>query len=196
MNKNQAHAVIIFDLDGTLTKPYLNFDAIRAEMNVTGPILEALDTLDDTRRKEVEAILLHHEERAAVNAILQEGAKEVVDACRSRGYKTALLTRNSRRSVKTILDKYNLLFDTVRTREDGAIKPSPEPALSILNELDGDPQRSYMVGDFLFDIQCGKSAGLRTLLMIGANDAPDFADQADYCIHSLRDLLSYITQPD
>ncbi|RME40170.1 MAG: HAD family hydrolase, partial [Planctomycetota bacterium] len=162
-----ARGAVIFDLDGTLTKPYLDFDAIRAETGVTGPILEAMASMDETRRREVETVLLRHEEEAATRVDLQPGVREVLDGCRRRGYGTAILTRNSRRSVATILRRFDLFVDALRTREDGAIKPSPEPIRSILRELHADADRSFMVGDYLFDIQSGCQAGTKTVLMIG-----------------------------
>ena len=36
-------SVVIFDLDGTITEPYLDFDTIRAKVGVEGPILEAME---------------------------------------------------------------------------------------------------------------------------------------------------------
>ena len=42
---------VIFDLDGTLTEPVLDFDAMRAEIGLTGgTILEQLEQLDAPRR--------------------------------------------------------------------------------------------------------------------------------------------------
>jgi phosphoglycolate phosphatase-like HAD superfamily hydrolase len=46
-----------------------------------------------------------------------------------------------------------------------------------------------MVGDFLFDIQSGRAAGTRTVLMIGDAPRPQFADQADHVIRRLPQLL-------
>jgi len=37
---------VIFDLDGTITRPYFDFDAIREEMGLdrnSGPVLEAME---------------------------------------------------------------------------------------------------------------------------------------------------------
>ena len=186
------HSAIIFDLDGTLTKPYLNFDVIRAEIGVEGPILEALPDLDDATRQRAEEILLQHEQEAAENAELYEGAVEVVAACRAQGHPVAILTRNSRRSVEFVLGAHGIVVDAARTREDGAVKPSAEPVLSICAELCADPQQSWMVGDYLFDIMSGQSAGTHTVLMIGDKPRPKFADCADHIIRQLPELLPLI----
>jgi phosphoglycolate phosphatase-like HAD superfamily hydrolase len=43
-------AAVIFDLDGTITRPYLDFNQIRAEIgNVRGPLLEAMDKMTPPR---------------------------------------------------------------------------------------------------------------------------------------------------
>src|ERR1700692_233112 len=65
---------ILFDMDGTLTEPMLDFPRIKAEMGIGDrPILESLDRLAPDRRIEAEAILLRHEEHAARNSTLNPG---------------------------------------------------------------------------------------------------------------------------
>ncbi len=187
-------SAVIFDLDGTITRPYLDFDEIRAEIGVKGPVLEALAEMDPDSRRRAEAVLLRYEREAARNATLQEGAVEVIDACRAGGRAVAILTRNTRATVEFILESHSITVDALRTREDGAIKPSPVPVLSICEELRADPRSSWMVGDYLFDILCGRDAGTRTVLMVGDREIPDFADRADHVIRRLTELLRIIDQ--
>ena len=80
----------------------------------------------------------------------------------------------------------------MRTRDDGAIKPSAEPLLSLCRELEAAPHESWMVGDYLFDIQSGRAAGTKTVLMTGDRQRPDFADQAHHVIARLVDLLPIV----
>jgi phosphoglycolate phosphatase-like HAD superfamily hydrolase len=168
-------------------------DAIRREIGIAqGPILEAIAKMDSAARRDAEVILLRHEWDAANNGALYEGAVATVAECRARGYGVAILTRNARTVVDYILAEHGFVVDAIRTREDGAIKPSPEPVLSICRELQADPTHSWMVGDYLFDILSGKAAGTRTALMIGDSAEPDYAIQADYVIRSLSELLTLI----
>lgn len=191
--QRSKRAAVIFDLDGTLTKPYLDFDAIRGELLIEqGPILEAIAKMDAGARHAAEVILLRHEWEAAKNAPLYEGAVETVAECRAKGFGVAILTRNARAVVDYILAEHGFVFDAIRTREDGAIKPSAEPVLSICRQLEADPSRSWMVGDYLFDILSGKAAGTRTILMIGSGAEPDYAPQADYLIRRLAELLTIV----
>jgi HAD superfamily hydrolase (TIGR01509 family) len=188
-----TRSAVIFDLDGTLTRPYLDFDRIRAEIGIkSGPILEAIAAMPSSAQPAAHEILLRHEWDAARNVELHEGAVEAVARCRDAGHRTALLTRNTRPIVDYIIDEHGFVFDALRTREDGAIKPSPEPVYSICEELDADPRQSWVVGDYLFDLQSGRSAGTRTVLMIGDDEVPDFASLADHVIRRLHELAAIV----
>ncbi|MFZ5450390.1 MAG: HAD family hydrolase [Thermodesulfobacteriota bacterium] len=43
------------------------------------------------------------------------------------------------------------------------LKPSPEPLLALIKAVEGDPERTLMVGDKTADIQAGQAAGTLTL---------------------------------
>ena len=187
-------SAVIFDFDGTITKPSLDFDAIRAESGIEGgvPILEALDHFDRESRRRAEQILARHEWEAARNAELQDGAAEVIASCRASGHPVAILTRNTRSSLEHVLGHHGLIVDATRTRDDGTIKPSPEPIFSICREIEADPTRSWMVGDHLFDILTGRAAGARTVLLVHDKPNPDHVREADHVIRRLTDLLPLI----
>lgn len=185
-------SAVIFDLDGTLTKPDLDFDVVRRAMGVEGPILEAMERMSAVKRNRAEKILLRYEQESAERAELNEGALEVVAACRERGHPVAILTRNTRTTVRRVLDSFGIVVDAVRTRDDGAIKPSGEPVLALCELLRAQPERSWMVGDYLFDIIAGERAGARTVLMAGDQPLPEFAARADYVITRLEQLLPII----
>ena len=184
---------VIFDLDGTLTVPMLDLDAIRQELDLgKQPLLEAMEGMDDAARARAETLLEQHERHAAHNSVLQEGARETLEELRRRGHPLAILTRNARRWLDVVLDKHRLGFDALRCRDDGAIKPSAEPVLALCKELDRGPAESWMVGDYLFDIQSGQAAGCTTVLMLGDRPRPDYADQAGHRIRRLPELLKLL----
>jgi HAD superfamily hydrolase (TIGR01509 family) len=185
---------VIFDLDGTITKPYLSFNDIREEMgDVDGPILEAMDRMTPKERSRCESILLRHERAAAEASELNHGAAELLDELRDRNLSVALLTRNSRRSVETVLQRHRLenAFDAIRSREEGEIKPSPEPVISLCQMMGVAPARTLVVGDYAYDILSGQRAGARTAL-IHHGEPPDFADQADWVIDRLDLVLDIL----
>ena len=53
---------------------------------------------------------------------------------------------------------------------------------------------TLLVGDYLFDLLCGKNAGAKTVLICTNKDYPDFIDQADFAIHHLNELTHIIDQ--
>jgi len=184
---------VLFDLDGTLTVPNLDFDAIRAELGLPeGPILEAMAGMDSAERSRAEEVLTSHERRAALESTLQDGAVETIDELRRRGWPVGILTRNARRWVGVVLDKHRLRLDAIRARDDGVIKPSPEPVLALCRELDCEPTASWVVGDYLFDLQSGRQAGCTTVLMLGDLPVPDYAHLADHVIRRLPALLELV----
>ena len=188
---------VIFDLDGTLTVPYFDFDAIRREIGLPTtprtPILEAMETMTPAERDRCEVILIKYEEKAARESELWDDTHQVLATIRRAGIPLGLLTRNSRRSVDMVLAKHGLAFDCIHTREDGPIKPSPEPVLTICRTLAVEPTKAWVVGDYLFDLMSGNSAGATTVLMTGNGTVPDFADQADHVIRRLSELLPLLS---
>ena len=93
---------VIFDMDGTLVEPLLDFAAIRTELGVPHDqgILEALDARPGPERRADHARLLDRELAAAQRAHLLPGAAETLAAIRAAGLKTALLTRNARAAME------------------------------------------------------------------------------------------------
>ena len=72
---------VIFDLDGTITQPYFDFDAIREEMGLdrnSGPVLESMQKMTPQERQRVEKILHFHESRAVMESELNKGAKKTL----------------------------------------------------------------------------------------------------------------------
>ncbi len=185
---------VIFDMDGTLTRPALDFDEIRREIGLgNGPILEALPGLSADQRIRAEAILQRHEDRAAAGSELQPGAADVVAAVRAAGMSAVLMTRNSARSVRVFQARHGIDFDLLRTRDDGLMKPSPEPILAICRSLGVAPDETWSVGDFHYDILCGGAAGSTTVLLLDTDgERPGWADEADHVIHALPELLTHL----
>src|SRR5690242_19653144 len=62
---------LLFDMDGTLTQPALDFPRIKAAMGIgTRPILEALAEMNEAERKRAQQILHEFEEVAAAQSLL------------------------------------------------------------------------------------------------------------------------------
>ncbi len=185
---------IIFDMDGTLTKPNMDFGALISEIGVVmnEAVLEYMERVDEKERVRVNSILERFEARAAENAELNDGARELLDFVVKKGKKTSLLTRNSRRSVDAVLRKHNLKFDCIVSREDARPKPSPDPVLLIGRKLGIEPAHLLVVGDYKFDVLCGKAAGAKTALLYNHQEY-DAGVMPDFKLTKLTDLIPILT---
>jgi HAD superfamily hydrolase (TIGR01509 family) len=181
--------LIIFDLDGTLLEPALDFDALRAEIGLPpgATILEAMDTLSEAERARANLILDRHEAEAADRSRLLPGARELLDWLRARGIRTAVLTRNSRRSVERACQKHGLRFSAVVAREDHLPKPSPEGVRHLMTVLGAGPDETVVVGDFRFDVEAGSAAGCRTIALV-SDPRPTWASEAIWIAADLAEV--------
>ncbi len=193
---DRPYECVIFDMDGTLTGDYLDFEAIRTAMGIpvgTG-VLEAMATMSPQQRAQAERILDDHEMAAAHHAPPGDGAVEAVRLVQESGLATALLTRNCRRAMLTVLARLHLAFDLTFSREDGPIKPSPDSIREACRRLGVAPARTACVGDWVFDIEAANAAGCTSILLTRGRTLP-FDDQADYVIDSMRELTAVLDLP-
>jgi HAD superfamily hydrolase (TIGR01509 family) len=186
---------VIFDLDGTITQPYFDFDAIREEMGLerdSGPVLEAMEKMAAAQRRRAEEILHFHEQKAVTESALNAGAKETLSALRKAGIHIGVLTRNRRSNALAIARKHNLRFDTIVDREDGPVKPDAFGVLRICEQFGVRPEETLLVGDYLFDLLCAKAAGAIAVLLANSKQAEGFAEHADFCIETIDQILEII----
>src|ERR1051325_11456423 len=154
---------VLFDMDGTLTEPLLDFPRIKQEMGIgAAPILETLKELPEPRRSQAIAVLLRHEDHAAENSTLNTGCTELLTWLSDCGVGIALVTRNSRRSTDRVMSRHGLPFNVLVTRDDCAHKPDPSPLLLACQQLHVSPNEAWMVGDGQHDVQAGIAASMRT----------------------------------
>ncbi len=188
------HRAVIFDLDGTLTEPLLDFDAMRAEIGLApGPILEQLAHADEETRARAEVILRRHEREAIAQATLADGCRELLERLAALQIPMAILTRNIREVVEIFVRAFGFSFAAVYTREDGPHKPSPAGVFALCAQMDVAPADTLVVGDYKFDILAGRDAGCPTALVLGTHvptpaDLPDWGPP-DVVVASLRELL-------
>jgi HAD superfamily hydrolase (TIGR01509 family) len=166
-------SAILFDMDGTLTEPMLDFPKIKREMGIGNrPILEALAEMSPGERQAAETILHRHEELAARESTLNPGCRELLEWLNSRGTALALITRNSPVSVTTVLQRHNLRIDVLVTRDDAPPKPHPRPLELACVRLGIDRAQAWMVGDGQYDVEAGHAAGIRTVWLSHRRSRP------------------------
>jgi HAD superfamily hydrolase (TIGR01549 family) len=186
---------VIFDLDGTITEPFLDFDAIREEMGIGrhgGPVLEAMEKMTPEQRRRAEAILHYHEDRAVAASTLNGGARETLSGLSRRGIRIGVLTRNRKCNAQTIAQKHGLHFDMIVGREDGPVKPDAFGVRHLCEGFGVAPAETLFVGDYLHDLLCARAAGAVAVLLATHPRAAEFAPHADFVVRSLGEILQII----
>jgi HAD superfamily hydrolase (TIGR01549 family) len=180
-------------MDGTITAPFFDFVKIKDEAGIGDvDMLDYLATALDPERQRVQAIMTKFEDAGVAEARLNRGARELLDDLARRGMPTALLTRNTRRSVDGVCRKLNLTFDIIVTREDGPYKPAPEAIWGIAKRWGAEPGEVLMVGDYKWDVLCAKNAGAPCALLADGDEDAAWAKSADHIITELTEVIEII----
>jgi len=187
----------IFDMDGTLTVAQHDFDAIRQELDLPPdqPILEALaglpETEADARMRKLDAIEL----QIAATAQSQEGVVELLERLQAKRVNTGIVTRNNLPSTLLTLTVCGLTdFFTdkdIVSRGCALPKPNPDGVFTLLNRWQGLTDHTVMVGDYLFDMQCGRGAGVTTVYF-DPDSENRWNQYADIVVGSLKELSGYL----
>jgi HAD superfamily hydrolase (TIGR01509 family) len=100
-----------------------------------------------------------------------EGAVETLDSLKNMGFKLALVTSASKKTKRKLEREFPDIhdkFDIIVTRSDVKFtKPSPDQLNAALLYLKVERQNAIMIGDFVSDVLAGKSAGVKTVAVLG-----------------------------
>ena len=202
---------VLFDLDGTLARTFIDFDRMRRAMHALSSrmgttaatdgehdILEVVarmqaalgGTRGEASRDEAWAILEAIEVEGCAHPEPVPGASELLRRLREeRGLPVAIITRNCRRVSEDLLSRLSLPHDLLLAREDVARpKPHPDALLDACRAFDVLPQHAVMVGDLWPDVAAGRAAGARTVGIQWPHDPPDRFSRCapDVQVDSLR----------
>jgi HAD superfamily hydrolase (TIGR01509 family) len=186
----------VFDMDGTLTLAVHDFPAIKRALDIPldHDILGHLAALPADEAAVKHAWLLEHERELALASQPAPGAVELVRELAARGYRLGILTRNARELAHITLQAIGLAecfaLEDVLGRDEAAHKPDPAGLLHLAQAWQVEPSQMVMVGDYRFDLDCGRAAGTRTILVnLPENPWPELTDwHARDCVE-LRELL-------
>jgi HAD superfamily hydrolase (TIGR01549 family) len=184
---------IIFDMDGTITAPYFDFATIKEEAGIGDvDMLDYLRYATGPEYKRIHRILTRFEEAGVRDAKLNRGARTLLTFLRRKKIPTALLTRNSRKSVEGVCRKLKLKFDITISREDGPHKPAPEPIWKVAKRWGLKRREILMVGDYKWDVLCAKNAGVPCAVLLNGGEMPEWAKRARYHLKKLTDLIEIL----
>ena len=173
----------VFDMDGTLTVAVHDFALIRRELGIpeAHDILEHLTALDADEAAACRAWLMAHERELALAAQPAPGALDLLQALHEAGCRLGVLTRNAGSLAWLTLQAIGVdgLFrqGEVIGRDDAVPKPDPDGLLRLAARWEIPARQLVMVGDYRFDLECGRAAGAATLLVNQPQRAwPELAD--------------------
>src|SRR6185369_6503655 len=190
----------IFDLDGTLTVPVHDFPAIRSALGMTdsdSDILRFLAALPPAEAAVRHGRLIEIEYELAGKTAAAPGAGRLLDQLFRRGTRVGILTRNTREIALHTLGQIGLKGyftpDDILGRDEAAPKPHPEGIEKLLASWGSAPDKTVMVGDYLFDLQVGRAAGTATI-HVDSSGAFRWPELADMLVETLEELAEALTQ--
>jgi beta-phosphoglucomutase-like phosphatase (HAD superfamily) len=193
---NSDFRAVLFDLDGTLVRTFIDFPAMRAAMQALSArygtadatrneddILEIVRKMAETlggmrgeaARNEAYTLLAAMEQDGCADPEPIAGASDLMRRLREeRGVATGIITRNCRAVAEDLLARMALLPDVLVAREDTVeFKPHPAPVWRACRHLAVSPADAVMVGDLWADIAAAKAAGVgRTIGIQWEHDPP------------------------
>lgn len=183
---------VVFDMDGTLTVPAINFAEMYWEVlgdetykllrsqnpNRSIDILHHIDGLESPEeKKKAYDIIARFEKQGFDRLQIMPGAADLCRFLDSKNIRRGLVTRNVKNAVDMFHLRFGMDFHPALSREFRPYKPDPAPLLHICSTWGIHPNEVMMIGDSpRDDIVCGKQAGAFTCLL----DETDQHDCGDH----------------
>ncbi|KAJ3358844.1 hypothetical protein GGF32_009940 [Allomyces javanicus] len=157
---------IVFDMDGTLTVPILDFALMRTRLSLRAgeDILAHVHALPETSpvRIRAETIIREMEHEAMLAMEMAPGYHALMQFLESARIPKAILTRNNMDPVDHLLQHHasGYKFEPVVTRDTvRPTKPFPDPLEHIARLWNIPAAEILMVGDGTDDVKCAQAAG-------------------------------------
>ncbi|KAL7209809.1 hypothetical protein ACSBR1_031386 [Camellia fascicularis] len=195
---------VVFDMDGTLTVPAIDFQAmyravlgeqdylaIKSKCPSGIDILHHIENWSPDKQHTAYETIADFERQGLDRLQIMPGALELCGFLDSRNIRRGLITRNVKAAVDLFHSRFGVTFAPALSREFRPYKPDPAPLLHICSVWEVQPNEVMMVGDSLKDdVACGKRAGAFTCLLdeTGRYDSPEYTDvefKPDYKVSSL-----------
>ena len=189
----------IFDMDGTLTVSAHDFEHMRRELGLLpdAPILEALHAMPKAEAAPLWERLNQLEFHYAGKASMMQGADHLLQVLHDNGCRLAILTRNTMPVVEHTLRAcaidHFFPIEHILDRDSCIPKPSPDGINQLLRMWRADADDTVMVGDFLYDLEAGKNAGVATVHLDTRGDV-DWSAYTDLRVENLGDITRYLQE--
>lgn len=211
---------IFFDLDGTLVdsmnlwrkideqfliEKKINIDPEVLQQDIAGlSMTQTAQYFRDTfNTEETCEELMESWHNQAFNwyrdkAELKPGAKSFIEMLNMYGFKTAIVSSNSRLLVETFVNSTGIdsFIDVIiTTNEVERSKPFPDAYLLAASTVGVDPKNCLVFEDIVEGIQAGNAAGMRTCAIwddFSAYQWEDKKKEADYFVYTYKEAADLI----
>ncbi|NLX75434.1 MAG: HAD family hydrolase [Synergistaceae bacterium] len=187
----------ILDWDGVLAETKLDFSDIRKRYygGRKALLLEEASTLTESDRKSLMKDLRELEMAGTERATAVPGAIELTEKLYSQKIPFCIVSRNTTESIEAVAKKIGIkLPEHVFGRDNSTnIKPDPRSFLLAAEKMRVLPKDCVAIGDFLYDLQCARRAGVRAVLV--QRDEPEWEEWADVSFPTLLDFIKDFEDP-
>lgn len=211
----KQYQTYLFDADGTLLdtteliyQSFLNTCRIYGNFNITReevckhigiPLKTQLELyLGKKSHSEYKKVMETHRDYQLkiYNDTLRayDGVVTGLKKLQNRGVQLGIVSSRTRESLDCylkhveIFDYFTVLSTPERTTNH---KPHPEPVLWAMEQFKTDRENTVFIGDAVFDIESGNSAGVDTALIgWGHNNPGELNCSPDYILNSFEELLN------
>ena len=191
--RERAARGVIFDMDGTLIEPAIDFKAMRRAIGVpTGDVLEVIASWgDEARAAEALATIASFEREAALKMALMPGVTELLAWLSERPLQRAIVTRNNHHTLQLAVDMMKLDFSPLIDRSFSPPKPAPDALLRIATDWGMAPEEVWMIGDSRHDLHAAQAAGMRCCL-VAQHYNRDYLHEAHAVVERLDELIAVL----
>ncbi|XP_066328837.1 haloacid dehalogenase-like hydrolase domain-containing protein At2g33255 [Miscanthus floridulus] len=205
---------VVFDMDGTLTVPVIDFpamyrevlggDAAYAAARAAGrgavDILHCIEDWAPDKQRHAYEVIARFEREGLDRLQIMPGASELCGFLDAKQIRRGLITRNVKDAVDLFHQRFGMTFTPALSREFRPCKPDPAPLLHICSTWNIPPHEVIMVGDSLKDdVVCGKRAGAFTCLLdetgrYGPHDSLPEQVKPDFKMSSLTEVFTVLEE--
>lgn len=209
----KSYKAYLFDVDGTLIdttemiyqcflqtcKKFSNTTVTREQIigNIGIPLSThfnlLMGQLSAEREKEITSYHMDYQLSIFKKYLkLFQGVYKGLERLKNNGKKLAVVTSRKKFTLEIYLEYTDILkfFDVLITPESTEKhKPCPEPAIEALSQLASLPDESIMIGDAIFDIECGARAKMDTAFVSWSKNSVHLLSvKPTYLINSMGEL--------
>lgn len=208
---------ILFDLDGTLTDPYMGItNGVMYALEKLGIDVPPRETLksfigpplydefrrrfgmnDEQAKEAVRLYRVYYPEKGLYENELIDGVEELLKAVRAQGKRVCLATSKPEPFARRILEHFGIdgYFDFIGGATlDGAISTKEQVLRHVLENTGADPADCVLVGDRMHDIIGAHEVGMKCIgVLVGYGSREELAEYgADHVAEKLCDVLNFI----